>query len=164
MNRKELISWLEKRVIEVGECWEWQHSAISGTRPYVTRDKQRIPVRRTIAQVFGMYEPGHVQTTSCGNPLCVNPKHVLSMSKSDHMKIAGGKGGSDPKRLVTIQTLQQFNRKLSDEQVAQIRASDESSRVLGERFGVSRALVCRVRRLECRRHLNNPFAGLGARL
>lgn len=43
--------------------------------------------------------------------------------------------------------------KLTERQVREIRASTESSLKLGPRYGVSFALICRIRRRECWRHV-----------
>ena len=53
--------------------------------------------------------------------------------------------------------------KLTDEQVAEIRASDEPETKLGPKYGVHRSYIGRIHRGTGRKDYRNPFAGLGAR-
>ena len=48
--------------------------------------------------------------------------------------------------------------KLTAEQVLEIRASSETQRVLAERYGVSKALVGRIKRRELWRHSHSAHA------
>lgn len=65
----------------------------------------------------------------CETPPCVNPEHLEPISRSEH-----------PKR----------HSKLTDEQVAEIRASRLPHRRLAHDFGVSKAQIGRILRGESR--------------
>lgn len=72
---------------------------------------------------------------SCDNPKCINPKHLFLGSYSDNVRdmIRKGRAKWNPMR------------KLTDEQIADIRSSDASQRELAERFGISQGMVSMVR-------------------
>lgn len=159
MTLKEIMARIADRVVEEGECLIWTGATSSSGRPYVTKKGKQVAVRKLMAKAKSIWRKGHVNPSNCGNPLCVNPKHVASMTKSEHMKQLGRLGGTDPKRLATIQTGTHPGRKLSDAQVLEILASTDSGTQAAKRHGVSGSLIGRVRRFETRRHLN-PFARL----
>lgn len=159
MKLSEILRRIEGRYVEEGECWIWTGSTTMSSRPVVIVNKKQIGVRVLMAMAKGQHKPGDVHPSTCRNPLCVNPKHVDTKTKSEQMKIAGSLGGTDPKRLVTIQKISHPNKKLTDAQVMEMRMSTESNVKVARRFGVSTGLVCRVRQHKTRAHLN-PFAGL----
>lgn len=159
----KVMRLIEGRVVKNGDCLLWTGATIAGSRPYVTINHERIPVRRLMAKAKKIYQPGDVTPSSCGNPLCVHPEHAMSIPKTEHMQMLGRIGGKDPKRLVTIKVRRHPLQKLEPPQIKEIRRSTEPAASLAQRFGVSKSLVSRVRRLEARQLLHNPFAGLGAR-
>lgn len=160
MNLKQIMDRIGDRVVKDGACLLWTGGTVLGGRPYVTIDYKRVAVRKLMAEAKRIYKPGHVNPPSCGNPLCVNHRHVLSISKSEHMRMLGKIGGKDPKRLVTIKIKPHPLKKLERCQIAEIFESQESAAALARRFGVSGSLVSRVRRLEGHHLVSNPFAGL----
>ena len=159
MTMDEILERITGRYVEEGECWIWTGGNVQGTRPYVTINYKRVPVRKLMAIAKGIFREGRVNPPKCGNPLCVNPDHVASITKSQHMRKLGKLGGRDLKRLATIRAGVHPNKKLSDDQVLEIRNSTERSSVLARRYGVSACLISRVRLHKTRKHLN-PFAGL----
>lgn len=168
---QEILERIAGRYIEEGECWIWTGATVQGGRPYLTLTDRRVqasnrkhrykrhPLRKLIAKAKNIYRKGDVNPSKCGNPLCVNPDHVVSIPKKKHMSQLGRMGGTDPKRMVTIQTSTHPGKKLTDEQIVAIRASTDSSAAIAKQFGVSSALISRVRLHQTRKHLN-PFAGL----
>lgn len=159
MTLEDIIARIEGRYVEEGECWLWTGATVQGGRPYLTIDYKRVAVRTLMARAKGIWRDGDVNPAKCGNPLCVNPEHAASMTKSKHMKILGKIGGSHPTRLVKIQVMGHPLKKLEDWQVIDIRTSSESVADAARRHGVSGALVSRVRLHKTRKHLN-PFASL----
>jgi len=155
----EILARISERYIEEGDCWIWTGATVQGGRPYLTINYKRVAVRALMAKAKGIWQEGHVNPSKCGNPLCVNPDHVVSITKRQHMRQLGKIGGTDPKRLVMIQSMHHPLRKLDDSQVLEIRSSGESCASLAKQYGVSACLISRVRLHKTRRHLN-PFAGL----
>ena len=83
---------------------------------------------------------------SCDNPPCQNPDHWFLGSQLDNMRDMAQKNRSGIRHSTNLGT-----RKLSDEEVAEIRASSESGSALATRFGVSRSHISRLRNRHRRR-------------
>jgi hypothetical protein len=75
---------------------------------------------------------------TCDTPLCVNADHLLDGTKADNARDMAERGRS---------TFGERNRhaKLTWEQVHEIRASAEPTRVLVERYSVCRATIKYIR-------------------
>jgi hypothetical protein len=72
----------------------------------------------------------------CDNPSCVNPSHLFLGTAKDNMQDAKAKGRLKPPPV---------RRKLTGDQVAEIRASGEYPTALGRRYGVSAEQVRRIK-------------------
>lgn len=73
---------------------------------------------------------------SCDTPLCINPDHLWLGTYRENTQDMLGKHRARYKP----------RRKLSDEQVEQIRNSDEMQIKIAERFHVSSSLVCAIKK------------------
>ena len=82
----------------------------------------------------GRIPDGSLVLHSCDNPSCVNPDHLFLGNQSDNIRDMVSKG-----RYVG-------QRRLSVEQVREIRLSFDGQRVLAKRFGISQSQISRVRR------------------
>ena len=58
------------------ECWEWQGKKRAGVGVYRHLGRWRVVHRELYSRVYG--RPRHLKKVHrvCGNPLCVNPKHM----------------------------------------------------------------------------------------
>lgn len=81
---------------------------------------------------------------SCDNPACVCPTHLFPGTNQDNMDDMVSKGRSS--LLVT-------NRKLTDDQVLEIRQSNEFGTVLSKRYGVSEGTVSEIKNNKIWRNL-----------
>jgi hypothetical protein len=160
---KPLLDRIRDLTIEVGECWEWQ-GAVQSNSPVPTMNyKGKVaPVRRHIAEERGVPLQDKLATHSCGNQLCVNPDHVVLITR---------------KRLqarIAKETLYQLNairrKRLSDnartrskltlEVALQIRDAEGTQRQIAAQFGVSQATVSAIKLGKTWRDYNNPFSQL----
>jgi len=158
---------LKDRSDEIGDCWIWNQGTSANGYP------QMKPVgcgcklvRRLAVELAGKaLAPRQPVDTTCGEKLCVNPDHMRPTTPKAVGRRAAARGAfSTPSRGARISAARKAGRvKLTDEQVAQIRASDEPETTLGPRFGVNRSYIGRIRRGQDRKDYSNPFAGLGAR-
>ena len=85
---------------------------------------------------------GSVILHTCDNPLCVNPAHlVLGTQKANVHDML------EKQRNVSVRQIGTASKraKLTDEQVAQIRASDLGTVALAEKYGVGRHTIQRAR-------------------
>lgn len=94
--------------------------------------------------------PGMCVLHTCDVPSCVNPAHLRLGTKRDNtrdMMVKGRDRFTGERNPVT---------KLTDLQVIEIRASCESGPKAAKRYGVSRATITAIRRMETR---INPTEG-----
>lgn len=159
--KKHTIESLMERTEEVGDCAEWQGYIKNGV-PHVSHDGKVTTVRRLMQELQGRSVAGHFISTSCGNTRCVHPSHALARTGAQHLKRmnkAVNKGGLV--RVAKLQAAAHSRRKLTDEQVMQIRGDPRPARVVAGDHGVSKALVCAIRSGKSRRLIAaHPFAGL----
>jgi hypothetical protein len=157
---------LQARVVEVGDCWEWQ-GYIQNNTPQVAAypggKKKMVSVRRLLRELeTGRAQPDGHYSNTCGNPLCVNPDHTIWRGQDAHMRaMASKRRVSD----VTANKLRKFRvesglAKLDESKAQEIRLSTESGPVLAERYGISRSWVNRIKRNEVWRMLSSPWQGL----
>ena len=160
MSRIHTIESLKKRTIEDGECWEWQGYCANGT-PSVSHDGKMISVRRLFTQLLGNTVREGYYVPKCGNKLCVNPEHTTYNDPKQHMKKAARKALQSPTRRLKIQIHKRATTaKLTQEMADEIRCSEGPSRVIAEKYGVNKSVICRIRAGKAWVNLSNPFAGL----
>jgi DNA-binding transcriptional regulator YiaG len=162
MNASELNAYLRERIEEVGHCWEWQRALQGRYRmPVMNFGGSVVSVRRHVARTLGLYVPEHsVVTTSCGNPLCVNPRHVMVTSRAELQARTGAAAASSLKQLLAhkMALRSRGQVRLSAEQVAEIRAAEGiSQRELAALYGVSQATVSAIRRGRTWKDHSNPW-------
>jgi hypothetical protein len=161
--------WLAARCEEDGDCLIWQRSLTKAGVPQASfpldpiqpgeRIYRALNVRRLLYQIHhrGNAIKGLV-TAKCKTPGCVNPKHLIRVS---HGELQTGRPASLAKRV----KLSQRSCKHPQEVIDEIRNSDEPSRVLDRRLGLSIGYAARVRRGVLRSlDYSSPFAGLMAGL
>ena len=152
------------RTVEEGDCALWTGYAQNRT-PQIYDAGRMVPVRGLLSRLLGREEPkerGYWAST-CGSDLCVKNQHTTYRTDSQHYAYMA-------KRMQTMPAVQSIRRakiskartkKLTDDQVHEILHSNESSRVVAERVGISKSLVCRYRRGELGGTIaTNMFMGL----
>lgn len=129
-------------------CWLWQAGKFRKGYGMVNlgRDingKQFTTYAHRVAYVLahGPIPDGQdvVVMHSCDTPACVNPAHLTLGTQADNVRDAAQKGRYHVPRTAQV-------RKLSDEQVREIRASTEKGSRLSIRYGVSQAAISLIRR------------------
>lgn len=157
---------LRQRVIEVGDCWEWQGYHQNNTPQVIAYPggvKKMVSVRRMLRElVTGQPQPDGNYSNTCGNHRCVNPDHTIYRNESGHMRDMGRKRKVSA---VTANKLRKYRvenglAKLDESKAQEIRLSSEPAPVLAERFGVSKSWITKIRRGKAWRVLSSPFAGL----
>ena len=159
-QKTHTITTLKERTIEDGDCWEWQGYCAYGT-PSVCHQGKMISVRRLFTQLLGNIVRDGYYVPKCGNGLCVNPEHTTYNDPKQHMKKAARKALQSPTRRLKIQIHKRAtNAKLTQEKADEIRCSEGPSRLIAEKYGVNKSVVCRIRAGKAWVNLSNPFAGL----
>lgn len=162
----ELLNRIKGRSIEDGDCWIWQGGATGRSKTPMMRKVVGGPgeaVRRIIARdVQGKAIDGRVVTTTCGNPSCVAPEHVLVATKRALGRLNVARTGytSNPARNAKISRVARERwGKLDAEQVADIRAA-KSAREAAERHGISKSVASGIRAYRTWKDYSSPWAGL----
>lgn len=119
-------------------------------------------VRRFLARDMGIDVKGKVATNKCGNWLCVNPAHILVVSRAALQKrIAKTVNyNTNPLRQKKISDLKRQQSRLNMEIVEQIRQANDTQRNLAKTYGVTQATISCIKTGRTWRDYSNPFAAL----
>lgn len=164
--------YIASRCIEVGDCLEWQCHVADGGGPSFrlprSQGNKMVLIRRHIAQHLGLLEaarPGARATTSCRNPRCINPAHVVASTPRAIIKAAvqANPGAwRTPARVARLQTAARKQKGiLTLDQVREIRQRTDTGLALATAYGVSASTISAIRTHRLWRDVSaNPFAGL----
>ena len=123
-------------------CWEWNASRYpEGYGQFTIRGKPVKAHRVSWFLAHGEWPTQHV-LHHCDNPPCVRPDHLFEGSHADNMRDAASKG-----KIIGFQkgVAHPWARKLTPEQVEEIRSSTDKRAVLAERYGVHWVTISRVK-------------------
>lgn len=148
------------RTRESGDCLEWAGYAVEGKFPQIRVNWKLYPVRRLVWQlVRGPAKPEQWIGTTCENPLCVNPDHLVARTRSKALK---GNTHAVMHKLKIAQTRRKGSY-VTQEMVREIRSSNETNIALAKRLGMTHDYVSKIRLGKRRADYVTPFQGLGAR-
>lgn len=159
----KLIERIKRLVIEVGDCWEWQGALQSrAPTPAMNFNGKVKGVRRHIAEQRGVNLEGKLATHSCGNELCVNPDHVIVVTRKRlQTRLAKEmKHQTNALRRKKLSDKARLYSKITAEIAEEIRNSDENQRVIAVRYGISQATVSSIKTGKTWRDYSNPFVQL----
>jgi hypothetical protein len=135
------------------ECWIW--IAGRGTRGYghfsaSVQNRRRTFLAHRVSHYLttGAIDDALVVMHACDNPSCCNPAHLSQGTVQDNTDDMFRKG-----RARRALGMAHGQSKLTDDLVKEIRASVASGWSLAKRFGVSPAIIRRIRRGEAWRHV-----------
>lgn len=156
-------AYIRMRCVEEGDCLIWQGARSDSGQPCMHHNgKTRAMVRRVLyAEVNGVEIPDdRCVITTCGQRLCLNPKHLKEVSRGEVRTHAAKLGAykSAARVLKRTATLRKKSH-ITDEVVARIRGA-KTAREAHEQTGVSLPYVYQIRDGVRRVPLGNPFAGL----
>lgn len=168
MNTKPITTQtmesLLARTEEVGECMEWQGYVGNGS-PQVSHNGRMTTVRKLMRELQGKPAgKGVFAGVNCGNPLCINPAHVIDRNMRQHGQMMASRiDYTSPMRTVKLQRAAAGRRKITDEGIAAALTDPRSCEAVAADHGVHKSLIARIRRGQAHRQVNasiNPFAGL----
>ena len=163
----DLLKKIESRCEEVGDCLEWQGHISAGGSPRMYHDGKTQSARKLVLKAHGKpcdVPPKHKLVCTCENHRCVNADHIAIVPLAKFVRERLVPGTNHLLRSAKIAKARRAGAKLSDADVADIRASTEKDHILAERYGVSRSHVSGIKaRTKWRDHSVSPWAGMGAR-
>ena len=170
------LDHLKERCVECGECWEWKGAIRKRRWPTIAfrRDwgdgfsaNRQFYVRHLMYwhkhgkhPVLGRYR---AITVKCGNPLCVNPDHILLQTRKQlAAKTAAAGHYKSLTRRIKLANIKRKTSKLSDEAVAEIRLADSRPADMARKHGISVTYAYMLRKGQWRKDYgaSNPFAAL----
>ncbi|MCE2909395.1 MAG: HNH endonuclease [Burkholderiaceae bacterium] len=158
---------LARWAVADGDCLRWTGSMVGKRHPAFTDNtagRKTVLVRRALwERKHGPVPAGHVLRCTCGMERCVLPAHATPKTYQQIALECGALGlMSGPVRSQRIARAKRAGpqAKISDAQVAELRAGADPIPVLAERFGISEAYAYRVQRGEARRDHVTPWQGL----
>ena len=123
-------------------CIEWEGAKDSkGYGQMSVKGKKTSPHRCEWEFHNGKIPEGLVVRHKCDNPACFNIEHLELGTQADNVRDMHERGRARPAK-----GEKHGRAKLTDQQVAEIRASKESGGEMAKRFGVSRGHISLIRR------------------
>jgi len=160
-----LFADIQHKTRDDAGCSVWLHSCCNG-HPAMRKDGKLTLVRRAIWQdEHGQIEAGKIVRMTCETQKCINPEHMVLTTYKSLAKQMGALGKmSGPLRSAKIAAVKRAKyAKLTDENVREIRSSNETRRAMAKRFQVSEKHISAILSGHRWREFTSPWAGLGAR-
>lgn len=157
-----LLHRIRRRCNDDAGCWLWTGYCDKGVMPVISINGSPTTVRRTVYRLaVGEIRTGFEVVGTCERVKCVAPEHLKQISKAQRRRELTAR--RSPASLIRLTSANRVRQgKLTMEKAREIRASDEPTKDLAERYGVSSTLIGYVRRGISWAE-PSPFAGLGAR-
>jgi hypothetical protein len=146
----DIAAHIAARCMEDGDCLVWTGGCASKSHPAVQYNapdgKKCVLVRRWAwEQKHGPIPRGKIVHCTCNTPKCVLDEHLELTTHGKLAKANGARGlMSGTVRSAKIAASHRARHpltKLTQEQVREIRASDETGVALAERYGVCEAMI-----------------------
>lgn len=160
------LDWILARCREAeGGCLVWTLQGAHGTDPQAKiggREGKTVLIRRALWELVHErpFIISRVAVCSCKTPMCVHPDHIAAVPRNASQR--GRPLSLMHRARLSASRAARFG-KLSDADVAQIRASGEKAAVVAEQFGIDPTYVRYLRQYRNRHYGANPFLALGAR-
>lgn len=105
-----------------------------------------VPVRRVLLASAGVDVFGKVCANKCGTPACVNPKHLVALSRRQFYRRTRQHYSMNLAQRARVAASNRARSKITPEIAEQIRQSTQSQTEIARTFGVSQAAVSFIRR------------------
>lgn len=171
MSRMDLER-IKARCTEDGDCLLWtgkvhRRNGHPDATEYIDGKDRHVGIRRRAYEEYhGVTLDRKDRITTCGNPACLAKAHLerITMSESVRRTHERMDAGAKLRRSQSLaKVFQKARGKVSPEQVAAIRQSEDGPYVMARKLGITGAVASRIKRgISYREYTASPFAGLGA--
>lgn len=148
---------------EVGDCWEWR-GAVDGTAPVMRPSGSRklVPVRRLVLHLSGKTVEGRLACAKCLNDRCVAPEHAVGLSRQQLQQRTAKvtQYGRSLARAAKLAKASRERSSLTEEKVAEMRASGLTTRAAAAAFGCGQSAAADAMAGRTWRDYSSPFAAL----
>lgn len=149
---------------EVGDCWEWR-GALDGSAPVMrpAGSRKLVPVRRAVMTLAGKsIGDGRLACAKCGNERCVNPEHAVALTRQQLQQRTATvtQYGRSLARTAKLAHARRLRSHLTDEVVAQMRASGLSTRAAAAAYGCGQTAAADILAGRTWRDYSSPFAAI----
>jgi hypothetical protein len=167
MTPEETKQWIWSRCTRCDKCLLWDGGVDDCGVPQmrVAAEKKVRPVRRVLLEALGVSVAGKLATTTCGDPRCMDEKHVVAWTRK-RLQARSAKStayGRNEARRAAIAMKRRESATLNIEKVREMRASGMSSREAAAAYGVTQSTAHKALAGITWRDYGSPFARLGAR-
>jgi hypothetical protein len=156
-DRAKMLAYLDLKSVPVPEsgCWLWIGTTRSDGYPraYCTGDGKATCAHRLSYWLHTGVQPGSMFVChKCDTPTCINPDHLFLGTPSENMRDMARKGRAKC-----------GSAKLTEQDILEIRASNDDSHTLAKRHGVCFQHVRRIVAGDLWKFVSSPAsAGGGA--
>ena len=136
-------------------CWLWLGAA-RGSNGYgriKAFGKNMTAHRYSWVAAYGAIPDGMLVCHKCDNPACVNPSHLFLGTALDNMADCKRKWRTGGGTKTPLRGESNHRSKLTSADVSRIRADGRPQRAIASEYGVSQALVSKIKLNEIWRHL-----------
>ena len=144
-------------------CWRWIGATQNCKTPMMRWDGKVSSVRRFVLTERGTHLKGYLAGTTCGNPLCVRPDHIVRTTRRQVSIQAAESMGAESRiwRRMNIAHAARLRGKLTMEIANAIREDDRPQRSIARDYGVTQHTIQSIKAgLIWREYASHPFAGL----
>ncbi|KPU94716.1 hypothetical protein APR50_10570 [Variovorax paradoxus] len=157
-----LLTRIRSYCHEDGDCLVWDRYC-NGHMPVVSVDRRPYPVRRKVFELaIGPVRHGYEVIHTCKTLRCVAPEHLKQITKTERRSMMAALRNGRGQPASQVRFMRENFGKLDMQKAREIRSSNETGRVLAERFGVTPQLISLVRTGKSWAE-PSPWNGLGAR-
>lgn len=163
LSRGQTLATMLARCVEEGDCLIWQGYMALRNTPMVSHKRRMYGSRRVIAFLSGhpmAHRDDGMWGAKCGTLGCCAPDHLVFRTYSQQAKHMAKSATKLSMKLRCLKVSQKADRKIPLEDIESIRSSTESASVLVARYGCSKSLIIKYRKLPHITQTVGPWAGL----
>lgn len=161
-GQQHTLDTIYERCVEECDCWMWQAGKSHGS-PAIRFDGQVIHLRRYILEQLQKkkLKPGIMAHMRCGNLECVNPAHIIQVTRQELQKITADRTqyGLSQTRSMKLAQRKQAVSSLTWDIVRTIRTMEGSHSGISRELGIPLSTVIDIRKHKTWKE-TSPFLGL----